>query len=101
MAERRDVTVHDNPDRSRYELEFDGELVAVADYRIRDGVMVLPHTEVAAEHRGRGLGDHLAEAALDGARARGMQVVPSCWFIREYIDRNEQYADLLAQRRSA
>lgn len=101
MAEHTDVTVRDNPGRSRYELELDGELVGVADYRIHDGVMVLPHTEVAVQHRGQGLGDHLAEAALDGARERGMDVVPSCWFIREYIDRNPQYADLVAARRSA
>ena len=29
------------------------------------------------------------------ARKLGLKVVPQCWFFREYIDRNSEFADLL------
>lgn len=96
MADTNEITVHDSPEHSRFEAMLDGEVVGIADYHLIDGRMVLPHTEVTPEHRGKSIGDRLAKAALDGARERGLLVVPSCWFIREYIDRTGGYADLVA-----
>ncbi len=37
----------------------------------------------------------LVGGALDDLRAAGRQVVPSCWYVREFIDEHEEYADLL------
>jgi uncharacterized protein len=49
------VRTNDNPDRSRFEVYADGELVGFADYRLQGGAMSLPHTEVQPRYRGRGL----------------------------------------------
>jgi predicted GNAT family acetyltransferase len=81
----------------RYELVDDDQLVGIADYVLRDSVMVLPHTEIDANRRGHGLGDVLVGGVLDDVRARGLTVVPTCWFVREYIDRHPEAADLLAR----
>lgn len=89
-------TVRDAPDRSRYELIVDEQIVAIADYRIDGEVAVLPHTEVLPHLRGRGLGDQLVAGALDDLRRRGLRVVPRCWFVAEYIEANAEYADLVA-----
>ena len=89
--------VRHDPDRSRYELFVDGELVGVADYRLsRDGVATFPHTEIVGHQRGQGLGAVLVRAALDAERAAGHTVVPTCWYVAEFIDDNPEYADLLA-----
>ena len=96
MVDAADVTVRDNPAGGRYEALMEGELVAIADYHVTDGRMVLPHTEVVPQHRGKGIGDQVAKAALEGAREKGLLVVPACWFIREYIDRTPGYKDLVA-----
>ena len=91
--------VRHEPGRSRYELFVDGELVGVADYRLsRDGVATFPHTEIVGHRRGQGLGAVLVRAALDAERAAGHTIVPSCWFVAEFIDDNPDYADLLAGR---
>ena len=91
-----DATVRNAEDRSRYELVQDGDVVAIADYRERGDVVVLPHTEVAGHLRGQGLGAVLVRGALEDLRAKGKQVVPACWYVREFIDSNEGYADLVA-----
>ena len=91
-----DGTVRIAEDRSRYELVLDGEVVAIADYHLDGDVVVLPHAEVVPHLRGRGLGAQVVQGALDDLRSQGKQVVPRCWYVREFIDANEQYADLVA-----
>jgi predicted GNAT family acetyltransferase len=102
MAERSgrragmDATVRNAEDRSRYELVVDGDVIAVADYHDRGDVVVMPHTEVAHQQRGQGYGALVVQGALDDLRAKGKRVVPACWYVREFIDSNREYADLLA-----
>jgi predicted GNAT family acetyltransferase len=91
-----DATVRNAEDRSRYELVVDGDVVAIADYRDRGDLVVLPHTEVAHHLRGQGYGAQLVQGALDDVRSQGKQVVPACWYVREFIDSNDAYADLVA-----
>jgi predicted GNAT family acetyltransferase len=90
-----DMVVRDNPERSRYELLVDDAVVGIADYVINDQVVVFPHTVIDTEHRGRGLGAMLVAGALDDVRRAGRTVVPRCWFVAEFIERNADYADLL------
>ncbi|HET9420905.1 MAG TPA: GNAT family N-acetyltransferase, partial [Nocardioides sp.] len=45
---------------------------------------------------GKGVGSTLVSEALDQVRAAGLDVVASCQFVRSYIERHEEYADLLA-----
>jgi predicted GNAT family acetyltransferase len=92
------VSVRRNDERSRYELLRGDAVIGVADFRADGEVLVFPHTEIVPEHQGRGYGDVLVRAALDDVRARGRSIVPTCWFVREFVDRNPDYADLLARR---
>ncbi|HET7189772.1 MAG TPA: GNAT family N-acetyltransferase [Gemmatimonadaceae bacterium] len=72
--------------------------VAHLRYVARGGVLDLVHTEVPQEAEGQGIGAALAKAALDHARSEGMKVIPSCPFVRTYIKRHAEYADLVAAR---
>ena len=83
--------------RLRYELVLDGTVVGVADYRDRGDALVFDHTEVDPARRGHGLGATLVRAALDDVRAHGRTIVPRCWFVAEFVERNPDYADLLAR----
>jgi hypothetical protein len=88
--------VRRNDERQRYELTVDGELVGIADFVVNGDVVVLPHTEIDRSQRGRGLGAVLVKGALDDARAQGRTVIPSCWYVREYLAGHPEDADLLA-----
>lgn len=84
------------PDRSRYLLKTDGAVAGVADYTDRGDALVFHHTEIDRARRGHGLGSVLVRGALDDVRARGRRVVPTCWFVAEFVDLHPDYADLLA-----
>jgi predicted GNAT family acetyltransferase len=92
------VNVTDAADKRRYEAHVDGRLVGFADYQHTGELMVLPHVEVLPEQGGRGFGGALARAALDDARRRNLRVLPLCPFVRDWIARHPDYADLVHQR---
>jgi predicted GNAT family acetyltransferase len=87
--------VHDEQ-RSTYEYMVDGRALAVADYRLEGDRAVMHHTHTDPAYRGRGFAAIVVEAALDDLRARGLQVVPVCWYVAEFIDGHPEYADLVA-----
>jgi predicted GNAT family acetyltransferase len=90
-------TVHDVPEKSRYEIEEDGEQVGMLAYFISDGEMSLVHAEIVPAHGGRGLGSVLTAGALKDARRRGLSVKPLCPFVAGYIARHPgRYDDIVA-----
>jgi hypothetical protein len=91
----RDPEVRDNADLQRYEVLVDGTMVGFARYVRRGGRAYFVHTEVDPKHEGSGLGSSLARAALDAQRDRGELVVPLCPFVRGYIERHPEYADVV------
>lgn len=87
--------VRDNPEQQRFELDTtDGPAVAL--YRWDGDLMVIFHTEVPREVRGQGIGEKLLRGVLDEAKRRKLKVVPLCWFVREFVERNPEYRDLMA-----
>ncbi len=89
-----DAEVRHNQTQHRFEAGPNGAL-GVATYGLRDGVMTLVHTEVAADARGHGVGDRLAVAALGYARASHYRVIPRCRFMATYIARHPEHQDLV------
>jgi hypothetical protein len=87
-------TVSNNPAKHRYELEVDGH-VAATYYKIADGVITFIHTEVPPELGGKGIGSKLIKGALDQVRTAGLKVIAQCPFVKAYIDKHADYADLL------
>lgn len=92
------VEIVDAPERCRYELRVDGELVGVADYTDREDLRIIPHVEVEPAHGGRGMATRLTAWALDDIRARGKTVAPLCPFVASYVHQHPEYADLVARR---
>jgi predicted GNAT family acetyltransferase len=86
--------VVDNKTEHRFELSVEGHLAA-AHYKRADGVITFVHTEVPAELGGKGVGSKLVKGALDLVRAEGLKVVAECPFVKGWIDKHADYADLL------
>ena len=85
--------ITDNTARGRFELLEEGKL-AFADYRLDDGVLVLPHVEADPALRGKGSAGRLMEGVLTLASERGWKVRPICGYAAAYIARHPEYAAL-------
>jgi predicted GNAT family acetyltransferase len=86
--------VVNNKAHHRYELTVEGHLAATY-YEISGNVITFIHTEVPPELGGKGVGSKLVKGALDQVRADGLKVIAQCPFVKAYIAKHPDYADLL------
>ena len=86
----------DNPVDERYELWVGDEPAGQIVYRLREDAVALIHTEVADAFEGHGLGGKLVAGALANIRERGLRLIPICPFVRSYLERHPEQADLVA-----
>ena len=91
---RDDVLVRDNPERRRYELHLGAKLAGVADYHAQPGLVTIMHTEIEPAFEGHGLGSQFVSAVLDDIRRQEAKVLPVCPFVRAFLQRHPEYADL-------
>lgn len=80
--------------KHRYELAADGHIAATY-YDVADGIITFDHTEVPPQLGGKGIGSKLVKGALDQVRADGLKVVANCEFVKGYIGKHPEYADLM------
>lgn len=86
--------VIDNKAHHRFELEVDGHL-ATEHYRVDGNVITFEHTAVPPELGGKGVGSRLVQGALDQVRAKGLRLIPQCPFVKAWIEKHPDYADLV------
>jgi predicted GNAT family acetyltransferase len=87
-------TVADAPERNRYEITVDGTLAGFAEYRLAPDHITFVHTEIDDEFAGKGLAGVLVRRALDDVRTRELRVVARCPYVKAWIERHPDYADL-------
>ena len=86
--------VNNNKAHHRYELEVESYL-ATEHYKLDGNVITFEHTDVPKELGGKGVGSKLVQGALDQVRAAGLQVIPECPFVKAWIEKHPEYADLV------
>jgi len=91
------VRIQHDEHRQRYQAWVGGQPAGVCEYEAQGGLVRLVHTQVEPAFEGQGVGSALARFALEDCRAHGRQVVAACTFIRDYIARHAEFADLLAR----
>lgn len=84
-----------NSARNRFETEVDGHL-GVLDYVIEGDLLRLTHAGVPEAIGGRGIAGDLTRTALDWARDKGYRVQPDCPYVKAWIGKHPEYADLVA-----
>jgi len=87
--------VVENPDAHRFEILVDGEVAGFTDYHDRGNRRAFTHTETEPGYEGRGLASKLVATVLDYARANGLEVLPYCPFVRDYIQQHRDYVELV------
>lgn len=96
MNDSSDVAVVHDATAQRFVVEA-GDAVALLQYRQRPGRITFVHTEVPEALRGRGIAQRLAHAGLEHAKAQGLEVVPWCPFVREYLEKHPEYQELVVR----
>lgn len=88
--------VVNNATANQFEIAVNGERATLV-YQLTPGVIDLQHTSVPDDLRGKGFANELAHAALEYARGAKLKVIPTCPFVRTYLRRHPDYADLVLE----
>ena len=94
---QRDIQ-HDT-ERQRFTLERDGLTSYLVYRRIDPKTVDFVSTYTPPPLRGRGIAARIVERALEWAEGEGLAVVPTCWFVAEYVDRMPAWKRVLASPR--
>lgn len=84
-----------NKEKSRYEFQIEG-LIADADYRKIDDVMVITHVGVPYPLEGKGIASQLVEKMLQDIKRQNLKVKPVCPFVVAYIKRHPEWQEIVA-----
>ena len=84
---------HDESAR-QFEMPVSGGLAVLAYSREGDRIDLL-HTMVPAEDEGSGHGSALVKAAFDYARRAKLRVVPTCPFVKAYLEKHPDQRDIV------
>lgn len=87
-------TLVDNIIESRYEIDVESDKI-YAEYVKSPGVVTITHVYVPPKHEGKGIGSEIVWAVLDDVRSKGLQVVPQCQFVAQYIYRHPEWEVLV------
>jgi phosphoenolpyruvate-protein phosphotransferase len=79
----------------RFESQAGDAPLAFLSYIHEGGRVILDHTFVPDELRGRGMAAALVRVALDEARQRHWKIVPRCSYVAGFIKRHPEFANLL------
>lgn len=85
-------------DAQRYTLRLDGQIAAVADYRVNGNAISFHHTFTQPNLRGRGLAGEVVEFAVnDVEKTSTRRVVPMCWYVADWFEQHPERAELLTR----
>lgn len=93
-----DITLEEQGSKGRYVIRPEGsDAEAELTYsRMSDSLVIVDHTGVPDEFRGRGYGKLLAERVVADAREKGFKIVPLCPFFKAQADRHPDWADVIS-----
>ena len=83
------------PERNRYALDDNGEIIGAAHYRDFDGAngteRIFFHTTVDEKYSGQGLASVMVKFALNATIAQGAKIVAVCPYVKAYVTKHTEY----------
>ena len=95
MGDHNHITF--NPSTNRYEMSVDGQIVH-ADVRRDKDRLYIDYVYAPPELRGKGAASQFMTQLMDIVRAEQLKVVPICGYAASWLERHQEYTDLILKR---
>ena len=82
--------------KGMFYIQQDGKILAEMVYNMAaPDKMIIEHTEVSDELRGKNVGNQLVHHAVEFARTNHIKIIPLCPFTNSVFKRKPEYSDVL------
>lgn len=92
------MQIQQNKQAARFETSIDGVDAFIEYIEKPGGVLLLTHTCVPPQISGRGVGTQMVVKTLELIRQLDLKIVPLCPFILSYLNKTDNYQDLIAPK---
>ncbi|HET6779161.1 MAG TPA: GNAT family N-acetyltransferase [Gemmatimonadales bacterium] len=89
------LQVHHDPATHRFQAPVSSGTAVLSYALAGPGLLELYSTYVPAANRGHGVGGRLVEFAVAYAREQGMRIIPTCWYVAQWIREHPEHGDLV------
>lgn len=90
-----DYEIKQEAEKNRF-VSYIEDYEAVVEYSLKNNLIDLYRTFTPLELRGKGVAGKIVKFALEYARDNNLKVIPTCSYVKSYIERHENYKNLLA-----
>ena len=73
----------------------ENDIARITYYYKEDKVIVIDHTFVSVELRGKAIAGRLLNEVVNFANENGLKIIPLCSYAVKKMTRNDEYADVL------
>ena len=99
MGEKAEIVIEreDGPSGGAYRTRIEGHQAEMTFSRAGEHMIIIDHTEVPEQLRGRSVGNALVARAVADARRGGFKIFPLCPFAAAQFRRHSEYQDVLSR----
>ncbi len=97
MAENFVIKQEPHAGKMRYVTVVDGHESEMTYLTPDAKKIVIDHTVVPSELKGRGVGQALVLRAVEDARKGGYKIAPTCPFAKAQLEKHKEWQDVLAR----
>lgn len=91
-----DIQHTEEGSKGTFYIEKNGKQLAEMTYsRAGDDLLIIDHTQVDDELRGKGIGQDLVHAAVSYARSHHFKILPLCPFAKSVFKKEKDLQDVL------
>ena len=90
-----EISLKDNTELNRFELEIEG-ITAFLEYKRSGDWLFLIHTEVPEAMEGKGVGSAIIQKTLQYAKDNNYKIVPICPFVQSFLKRHPEWNEIVA-----
>jgi len=85
------------PENHRFAVHFEGSTAVLDFKKVGEKVFDFRRTFVPPDLRGHGLAGKIVKTALGWAREQNVKIIPTCSYVKAYVDRHPDEQDLVAE----
>ena len=92
-----ELEIQHNKNKSRFFTFVEGREAYLSYEKNGENILNFNHTYVPFNLRGRSIAAQIVGYALEYARENNFKVIPSCSYVRVFIEKNKQFSDLVEE----